>query len=140
MTVGTYCTLAVAHHHIFVAHTKTANQTSAGNGSRTGSVDCHPNVFHPFVLHNKSVDKCRTHTDSRTVLVVVHHRDAATVDKAVFDFKTLGSLYVLKIDASETRCQRTHYLHHAPRVFFIDFYIYSINPRKNLEQIGRAHV
>jgi len=70
------------------------------------------------------------------VLIVVHNGYAAAVDKPVFYLKTLGGFDVLEIDTAETRCERANYLHHSPRVFFIDFEVDSINTGEYFEQQG----
>ena len=133
-TVACDHTLRVEHEDIFALGSESLIELCTRNGGGTGTVHHYSHLRDVLTVHLKGVLQSGSRDDSRTVLVVVHHRDVESALQALLDIEALRSLDVLKVDTTECRCNLLHGLAEFLRVFFSYFDIENVDTAINLEQ------
>ena len=68
-------TLTVAHHDVLSAGTQHHIEFSAGDGSRSGSIDHDLHLVDTLAGYLQGIDQTGTRDDRCAMLVVVHHGD-----------------------------------------------------------------
>ena len=128
--------LAIAHHKIFFLETERQVETCASASSSTSAVHDHLHVANALACNFNSVQEASGRNDSRTVLVIVHHRNIKLSLESVFDFEAFRSLNVFEVDATERRCNALHDFDKLLRILFVDFDVEHVNARINFEKQG----
>ena len=72
-----------------------------GSTGSTGTVQHDVHILHLLAHHTQGVDEGSGDNDSGAVLVIVEHRDVQLPLQGFLDFKALGALDVLQIDAAK---------------------------------------
>ena len=72
-----------------------------GSAGSAGSVQHDVHILHLLAHHTQGVDEGSSNHDRGAVLVIVEHRDVQLPLQGFLDFKALGALDVLQIDATK---------------------------------------
>ena len=128
----------VAHDDVVMFDAKCLIQTCARHGGCAGAVDHELDVTDFLLLYLKGVEQSGARDDGCAVLVIVHHGDVAFLFETALDFKTLGSLDILEVDAAESRRQGFDNRNKAVDVGLVDLDVETVESGKYFEQQGLA--
>src|SRR5260364_375057 len=97
---------------------------------RTRSGSSQFNGIQRFTDDFQTIEYGRSHDNSRTMLVIVEHRNLHPLAALALDNEALRRLDIFQIDAAECRCKRSNDLDQLGWLLFVHFNIEHIDARE----------
>ena len=131
-------TVLVNHNDVLLACAELMVHLDATHGSSTGTRYDDAHVLNLLTINLQSIHEASTRNDGCAMLIIVHHGDIAVLFQTFFDIEALGSLDILKVDASERGSNAFYGLAELYGVGLIDFDIENVDAAIDLEEQALA--